>query len=77
MIKFNTFTPQGNIVKKVSAVAKNLKEAKNANLGISGLPKEESLDCFREKRLVQMLRDSFCFDRAKDAVTIATINNKK
>lgn len=77
MIKVNTFTPQGNIVKKVSAVAKNLKETKNANLGISGLPKEEPLDYFREKRVVQMLKDSFCFDRAKDTVTIATINNKK
>lgn len=77
MIKVNTFTPQGKIVRKVSDAAKNLNKSKSVKLGESGLPKEEPLDSFREKRAVQMLKDSFGYDKAKDSIIISTLNSKR
>lgn len=72
MIKLNTFTPQGKIVRKVSDAAKNLKQSKNANFNMSALPKEEPLDSVREKQAIFMLQDSYAFDRAKNSILISS-----
>ncbi len=76
MIKLDTFTPQGKIVRKVSDAAKNIKASKQNNIGISGLPYEVPLDTFKEKKAIQMLNDSFSYNKAKDSVTIATYEKK-
>ena len=77
MIKIDTFTPQGSVVRKVTAAAKNMKSSKKIQIGKSGLPYEAPVDNFKEKRALQMLSDSFKFNRAKDSVTIAMLNRKK
>lgn len=79
MVKINAYTPQGIVVKKVSAAARDMKsaKAKSIKIGKSGLPYEAPIENFREIRAVQMLNDSFAYDRAKNSVTIATLNQKK
>jgi len=77
MIKINAFTPQGKVVRKVTAAAQNMKSSKNIKIGKSGLPYDAPLDNIKEIRAVQMLTDSFAYDQAKNSVTIATLNQKK
>lgn len=78
MIKINTFTPQGKVVRKVTAAAENMKASKSIKIGKSGLPYEAPVDdSFKERRVIEMLNDSFKFNKAKDSVTIAVLNNSK
>lgn len=77
MIKIDAFTPQGKVVRKVAAAAKNMKASKNIKIGKSGLPYEAPVDDFRERRAAQLLNDSFKYNQAKDSVLIATLNNTK
>ena len=77
MIKINTFTPQGKVVRKVTAAAENMKASKSIKIGKSGLPYEAPVDNFKERRVIEILNDSFKFNKAKDSVTIAVLNNSK
>ena len=77
MIKINTFTPQGKVVRKVTAAAENMKASKSIKMGKSGLPYESPVDSFKERRVIEMMNDSFKFNKAKDSVTIAVLNNSK
>lgn len=77
MIKINAFTPQGKVVRKVTAAAQNMKASKSIKIGKSGLPYEAPLDSYKETKAIQMLNDSFRYDRAKDSVIVATLNRNK
>lgn len=77
MIKINAFTPQGKVVRKVTAAAQNMKASKSIKIGKSGLPYEAPLDSYKETKVIQMLNDSFRYDRAKDSVIVATLNRNK
>ncbi len=77
MIKFNTFIPSVDSLRSVVRDVKDLKKVKYAKIGKSGLPVEMPLNSYKDIKVAEMLSDSFSYNRAKDAITIATNNSKK
>ncbi len=77
MIKFNTFIPKLAPLSRVSISVKDLKNLKYAPIGKSGLPVEMPLNLNNDKKVIAMLQDSFNYERAKDAITVAINYSKK
>lgn len=77
MIKISAFTPTKAPWRNHFVNIKNIKEIKYAAIGKSGLPVEIPLNSGKDLKIAAMLQDSFSYDRAKDAIIIATNYSKK
>ncbi len=71
MIKLAPVIPRVDAVNNSITVA-NLKNLKYIKIGKSGLPVEMPLVSTQDRNMAVMLTDSFGFQQAKDAVTIAS-----
>lgn len=80
MLKVNSFAstaPRLNNAVKTKLTPNSLKYVKNNTFDEVKIPNVEFLNSDNDKNIIAMLQDSFGFNKAKDAVTIASENMKR
>ena len=80
MLKVNSFASNAAITHNAvrpQLAPESLKYVRNNTFDEVKIPNVEFLNSDNDKRVIAMLQDSFSFNKAKDAVTIASENMKR